>query len=344
MITDYISKNPDWMEYTNFISKKTGERGIELWIDNSRKNRELFRQTGKAWACEDLQDLHTGKTVIMIGASPALAKQINTLREIQQDSDFILFGISCNLKYLLDRGIKPKYIITVDPHFSQGDFWKDVDMAQTKDIVLIANVFAYPDMLKTWQGPIKWIVLASEVDKLQKKIRKWYFPINGIDRGFPALMGQFNTGMALSVLCLGCKIVIFVGNELSYSDKQVTYYIDRKDEKDDVERLPAVDLRGNMVYTSRMLWALKVSSEYFIDAIKPAAWWFNCTEAGIFGVSKRNGNESHIWQLTLKNGIVHARSIMRTGEPFYSYAPSSKMIVPNMREHLTINNLQYVGG
>ena len=109
------------MEFSNFLSKKTGNNGQTLWLENSRDNRELFRKTGKAWAC-DLQEAEYGKTAIMIGASPALANQLDTLREIQHDSDFVLFGISCNLKYLLDNGIKPKYVITVDPHHSQGDF------------------------------------------------------------------------------------------------------------------------------------------------------------------------------------------------------------------------------
>ena len=329
---DYGTKNPDWVKFTEHISANTGAKSLPTWIDNAKINRKLFKETGKAWATVDLQDLHLGKTVVMIGASPALSKQLDTLRELQHDTDFVLFGISCNLKYLLDNGIKPRYVITVDAHWSQGDFWKDLDMEKTKDITLITNVFSYPDMLRTWKGPLKWLYLASDDKAFDKKLKKWYGPVNGIGHGFPSVMSQFNIGMMFSVLCLGCRVVIFVGNELSYATKETPYYVDRTDEKDVDGKQPAMDMYGKCVYTSLQLWALKVASEYFIDKMKNIAWWFNCTEAGIFGVSKRNGNERHIWQLTFKNGIAQARHIMRTGEPFYSYSPGSIVDVPDRME------------
>ena len=339
MLKGYKERNPDWIKYTEFISTKTGTRGTPLWTENARQNRQFFKESGGAWATVDLQETGKGKTVIMMGASPALSRQLDTLRDIQYDNDFILFAISCNLKYLLDNGIKPKYVITVDPHWSQGDFWKDLDMEKTKDITLITNVFSYPPMLKEWQGPIKWLYLVSDNKPFDRKLKKWYRPVNGIGWGFPALMGQFNIGMALSALCLMCSVVIFVGNEMSFADEKITYYVDRTDEKDEDKRFAAMDIYGKVVYSTHGLWALKIASEYFIDVIKNAAWWFNCTEAGIFGVSKRNGNEPHIWQLTLKMGIAQARSIMRTGEPYYSQCPGSIITVPNMVSGLSLANL-----
>ena len=335
---DYSEKNPDWIGYAEMVSGITGERGIDLWVENSRKNRELFRQSGKHWVTE-LQDAHMGKTVIMMGASPALANQLDTLREIQHDSDFILFGISCNLKYLLDNGIKPQYVITVDPHHSQGEFFDGVDMELTKDITLIANLFAYPEMLEIWQGPIRWLGLASGDKRLMGKINKWYRPINGIGKEFPSLSGQYNIGIAVSVLVFGAAIVIFVGNELSFKDKEVTYYVDRTDEKDEWVRKPAIDIYGNVVYTNYMLSTLKIASEWFIDKIKHAAWWFNCTEAGIFGVSVRNGNEPHIWQLTLKTGIAQARAIMRTGQPIVTDTYNPEVVYPQAQ--IRLENISY---
>ena len=51
-----------------------------------------------------------------------------------------------------------------------------------------------------------------------------------------------------------------------------------------------------------------------------AGWFINCTEAGIFGMSKKVPYPHQLpWiqQLTLENGIAQARQIMRTGQPFY---------------------------
>ena len=342
-MSEYLSKNPDWREWTEFVSDKTGNKGHALWLSNARENRELFRKTGKAWAAQDLQGVHKGKTVVMLGASPALAKQVDQLRELRQDEDFIFFCISCNLKFLLDNGITPHYCITVDAHESQGDFWKDLDMERTKDVTLITNVFSYPEMLKWWKGPLKWLVLDSDPNNTAKKIRKWYKPVNGMGIGFPPLMSQYNVGTAISILIFEAQVIIFVGNELSYADEDVTYYVDRPDEKDEYQRLPAMDLYGNKVLTSRMLWALKFAMENFLDHVKYLAWLFNCTEAGIFGVSKRNQNERFIQQLTLKNGIAQARHIMRTGEPF-SIGKSSIIEIPNTDTVLSLDKtLQEIG-
>ncbi|MCP4597066.1 6-hydroxymethylpterin diphosphokinase MptE-like protein [Neptuniibacter sp.] len=331
-MVEYAERHEGWMGYAKLAAEATGEHGSALWEENTRINRKLFRESGKRWAAE-LEDAHKGKTCVMIGASPALANQLDELRELQHDKDFVLFAISCNVKYLLDSGIKPDYVITVDPHHSQGDFFDGLDMALTKDITLIANVFAYPQMLEIWQGPLRWLALASDIEPWMTRLQKWYRPVNGIGKLFPALSSQYNIGIAIAILIFGCGVIIFVGNELSYKDKKTTYYVDRTDEKDEYKREPAVDIYGGVVYTSRMLFTLKIVSEWFIGQMAEAAWFFNCTEAGIFGVSK-SGNEPNIWQLTLKNGVAQAKQIMRAGQPFLSETRSIDVVHPNRTARL----------
>ncbi len=66
-----------------------------------------------------------------------------------------------------------------------------------------------------------------------------------------------------------------------------------------------------------MLMSLKLGLEDFLGKLSGKGWFLNCTEAGIFGVTKK-GNIPWIHQLTLTNGIAQARSIMETGQPLYA--------------------------
>lgn len=313
---DYLTENEDFDKFLNVVSDFTGSQFKTRWRDNLRDNRELFRKTG--WATAKLQDVEVGKTAILMGASPALGKQIDTLRIIQEDSDFVLCGLSCNLEFLLNNGIQPKYCITVDGDPSQGEFWDNIDMERTKDITLIASTFAYPPMLKKWKGLLYFLALTSAEKELRKKTEKWYPPVNALGAEFPSLMGQFNVMAAFIFLCLGCNIILFVGNEMSFENEKAKYYVDRTDPRDNQTRRPHGDIYGNIVYTTYGLMALKLSLEYFLGLVKAAGWFFNCSEAGIFGVTKRYPDRKVPWihQLTLKNGIGQARQIMRTGKPF----------------------------
>ena len=317
VVSEYITKNKDILNFVSHVSDKTGARLMKLWIENLRNNRELFRQTG--WATQALQGKEQGKTAIMCGASPAINKQIGILKEIQHDKDFVVCGLTSNLEYLLNNEIYPKYVMTMDGHKSQGEFFDTIDMEKTKDITLIANLYAYPPMLKKWKGPLYFIRLQTGDKKFDRYHDKWYGPANGTGDGFFSIMASYSIMTAAAVLILECPIIIFVGNELSFKDAEATYYVDREDPRDADVRAPHGDIYGNKVYTNLSLLAVKYSLEGFLEVISGGAWFFNCTEAGIFGISKKYHDYHLPWikQLTLKNGIAQSRQIMRTGQPFY---------------------------
>lgn len=317
IVSEYLTKNDDLKRFVDGISDNTGRKFMDIWTKHLRENRFLFRKT--TWAGLALQGKEEGRTAIIIGSSPALQKQIETLKTLQSEKDFVLCGISSNLEYLLNNGIKPKYCIVVDADESTGRDWDNVDMAKTKDIVLIANTYAYPPMLKRWKGPLYFLDLQTNDKKFERKKRKWYGSPNGINSGFPSIMAQYNIMTAVAYLILECPIILFVGHELSFSDEDAKYYVDRKDFRDKEKRFPHGDIYGNKVHTTLGLLAVKYTLEGFLELLAKAGWFFNCTEAGIFGITKKFEDLHVPWiqQLTLKNGIAQARQIMRTGQPFY---------------------------
>lgn len=335
-VLDYIGSNRDVQGFIEQVSQNTGDHYLDLWLENATRNRDMVKKCG--WACEELQGIHHGKTAVLLGASPAINKQLDTLRWLQHDPDFVFVGISSGLKHLISEGIRPKYVMVADADPAIERFWGGFDFAETKGITLIANICTYPGILEKWQGKILFLAVYTSIEKLDRKLRKKYSPLNGPDANnfFAALSSQYNIGAAMAFTVFETPILIFVGNEMGFETEKATYYADRQDEKDRWLRKPHININGGISYTNYMLMSLKIGLEDFLAKIWGGGWFLNCTEAGIFGVSKRwerkYGSIYLPWikQLTLKNGIAQARSIMRTGKPLYA-GSDQRIVVPRLR-------------
>lgn len=312
---NYIEQNQDWLKFNHAISDNTGARYKSLWLENARAN--VKRVLAGGWACSEYQGKYRGKIALLLGGSPAITKQFDRIRELQKDRDFVLIGITSNIRMLLANQIKPGFVMIADADPAMSRFWDGMDMEQTKGINLIANLCTHPTMLNKWKGNIKYLAIHTDVKELVKIMRKRYSPVNDCGALFPAVSSQYNVGAAFAFLVLGCRTLVFVGNELGFSDKEVPYYPDREDYKDKWVRSPHPDIYGNVAYTNYMLFSLKLALEDFLGKISGDGIFINATEAGIFGVSKRYGNTPWIQQMTLDWAMRQAKHIKMFGNPIY---------------------------
>lgn len=125
---------------------------IKLWEDNYNRNL-----SGGLLASPKTRPLmflannlpYSNVPIILIVAGPSVDKNIQHLKDYKDNciiicADVVLFK-------LLEHGIKPDFVINVDPHESITRFWKSLD---TSDITLICPTTTNPNTIKYWQGKI----------------------------------------------------------------------------------------------------------------------------------------------------------------------------------------------
>lgn len=317
LATDYLGsqKNKDWKDFHAWISENTGKHYLDLWVSNAKANKSRLKDYG--WACEAFQGKHKGRASVLLGASPAIRNQVDKLRELQHSDDFVFIGITSGLEFMVSNGIRPQYVMIADADPKMARFWEKLDPNATKDSTLIASVCTHPDMLDKWKGDIKFLCIYTDNEKLNRNLRKWYGDVNGTGAFFHAISSQYNTGAAFALTVFETQILIFVGNEAGFKDMEARYYADREDHKDKQRRAAHPDIYGNVYYTNHSLFALKQTLEDFLGKVSAYGYFFNATEAGIFGVSRRYGNLPWIQQMTLDMAVKQAKSIIYRGEPIY---------------------------
>jgi hypothetical protein len=317
--SNYIKSNDIFNSFAFAISDNTGEVNRERWYKNIRANRDNVKRCG--WACDTFFEKGEGKASIILGASPALARQIDQLKELQHDSQFVLIGISSGIRYLVENGIRPPYVFISDCSDKMIAWFDGLDT--TQGMTLIADLNANMEAVKVWEekgGNVKYLATLTAEKDLDRKIAKWYRPVNGAGHFMSALSSQYNSAVSFAFQVLTCKVLIFVGNELSFPSNDALkdkYYVDRTDEKDLWDRRPVQDIYGKKIYTTFLFYQMKLVLEDYLGKISGAGWFFNATEAGIFGVTK---GEPVPWirQFTLRMAVKQARYILNYGRPMIS--------------------------
>ena len=257
----------DWLKGTTIPDEID-----QLWVENYKANRNRIKPFPRLSVGKQKVSIH-------IGASPALKKNYQALREI--DDNFILITSPTTLKFLLDEGIKPHYLFAIEGR----KHWFDDFDCETEDLILIASPFIPPKALDKWKGKVFFYMISGgkEYDRLLRKDWESKVPL---DTGGG---NAISTSFLWSVKYLGCKKFVFCGMSFAYGDE---YYhdgrphtVDNTDEWRDW--FQAMDIYGKPVNTTPTFISYKIWLESAIQsAVRhiPGIEFINATEEGILGV------------------------------------------------------------
>ena len=153
---------------------------------------------------EILRDRFAGDPAIIVSAGPSLSKNIEQLAGFKDRA--VVCAVQTTVKPLVQRGIVPDFITTLDFHEMSRKFFEDVgDLSKTH---LIAEPKATWHVLDDYPGPVSvldnsWarLVIGEEL---------------GARSGLPAGATVAHLALYLAIH-LGCDPIIFVGQDLAFT-------------------------------------------------------------------------------------------------------------------------------
>jgi hypothetical protein len=185
-----------------FIDINTLVGKSRTFLDNFVKNLPVGLP---APGVADFEGKFAGVPAIIVSAGPSLDKNLHELRATADRA--LIVAADTTLKPLLAAGVDPHFVVTADPGYEN---YLHLRGAEAQRSILVAEATTYPDSLQEFSDRVLLCnfensSLRTIGDLIGKKgtLRAW---------------GSVAT-MALDfALLLGCDPIIFVGQDLAYTD------------------------------------------------------------------------------------------------------------------------------
>jgi len=259
------------MKWSN---KEDADRGMPgIWQGNTTKNLEYFDAHPEK-VIGSIHDIpkHEGKAVVFVGRGQSLEKAIDMFAGM--DDRFIIVCTNSSIRYLLDHGIVPHYMMLIDGE--AGNWTFDGLPESAKDVTAIFAPGAYHEEVVKWPGKIMVVPYGIKHGKLQKEIRKRW------GKSIPAGGNALNGGVAIFLMNTLAKIYVFVGNNLSFKEGE-RFYFNQDTDRDDKAYWVMHDIYGEECYTDIPMYEYKIWLEQAASQFWPECYFVNCSE-GILGV------------------------------------------------------------
>ena len=313
-------------QFTEYVEgyNTHGKFPTKEWEKNTETNINKITKASSIWNLEGMYLPPNDKAIVLVGASPCLERDADKLKEC--NDFFRIFCVNSALKYLLERGIKPDFVVALDSDTPDISDHLDVD---SKDLTLITTNIISPKVLDNWKGKIWFMPYYSLKDKkLKKRLR------NKLGKIVPPGGNAFNTTLSFVAQIFGARIFILVASECCYDKK---YYASNKIKRSNSQPVEwyIEDLNGKRRVTTNALHIYKLWLE--MAAIHTQNWLkIIDTSQGILGVDK--GSRIYTYELAeviqmikdhtakKREVIQYAQNIMRDAA---LYTPQSYRRVPS---------------
>ncbi|MCB2310033.1 DUF115 domain-containing protein [Clostridium tagluense] len=209
---------------------------------------------------------------ILVSAGPSLNKNIHLLKEAKNRA--IIVAVGSAIKILNNAGISPDFYFAVDGGKEEK---KIFDNISTENTILIYGDKLYCEILPNYKGrKLKMILNLDFLGKyIYNKANISYVESNS---GFSI------ANVALGVLNqFGCKKIIFMGQDLCYSDNKEYAEGSWKDEDLNFENnnfIKRKDINGKDVFTISSYLGMKKIFENHIKC-NPNTMFINATQGGL---------------------------------------------------------------
>lgn len=185
---------------------------LKLWSDNFTANFKdgIFnRDNAKPINYIKNTRPYTNRPVILIAAGKSLDYEIDNIKNYK--NNFIIICVDIVLYKLLENGIKPDFVVNIDPHELTYSYFYDLD---TSDITLVCPTTGNNKALNDWKGNF---VFFNQVDsgKFKNQILS---KITKMTSGFGYFENRFFVGATAYQLAnmLQASYILFCGYDFMF--------------------------------------------------------------------------------------------------------------------------------
>lgn len=301
-----ISYRTLYDEYFEFISKiitnniknysiniATEDLFIFKWAENIIKN-------SKERACQltDLLGKFNEIPVILVSAGPSLNNTIQYLKQVKNKAIIIALGSA--IKILDSNAIIPHFRLAFDGSEAERNIFRDIDTEASS--LIFSDMLNY-NVVSEYKGNKLRMVL--DTDHISKYLQSKVYDNNYIfESGFSV------ANVALDVvLKLGFKKIIFIGQDLCYTEgnvhaKGTWRQEDNKVNFDESKYTKTINVLGEVVYTDKPFLGMRDFLEKKIK-INNGITYINATEIGL----NIEGTKNKIFTQVMKEDLTNEFNI-----------------------------------
>ena len=157
---------------------------------------------------------YAGLPFVLVAAGPSLDKNIGVLKEYA--SRCIIVCADVVLFKLLEHGIKPDFLVSIDPDELIWHYTQDLD---TTEITFIAPTTVYPKAIEAWKGNVAFF---NQEDIPKSSKQQLLKNLTGPTSQYTSILNRFFVGAtAFQISCLlGASSCIFVGYDFAHTDNK----------------------------------------------------------------------------------------------------------------------------
>ncbi|MEM1107873.1 MAG: 6-hydroxymethylpterin diphosphokinase MptE-like protein [Planctomycetota bacterium] len=184
-------------------------------VNASRTCRNLANNLAPYAAGATTNELHNaakGYPAVCVGAGPSLVKNVHLLQDPAVRKNVVVIAVQTALKPLLDRGVRPDFVTALDYSPICARFYEG--LPDLPDVTLVAEPKANPAILNAFPGPVR-VCRDPFNDNLLGDPRK-----GGLGREIVPIRGGATVAHLSFYLAqhLGCDPILFIGQDLGFSD------------------------------------------------------------------------------------------------------------------------------
>lgn len=265
---EYKEFSDEFMEFIN-----NSIIGINTSLNFSKQFFKCFtRNINKivdSTIINQLKDKFKGMPAIIVSAGPSLEKNIHLLKDIQDK--FIIITGGRTLNTLLDKGVKPDFVCSIDPGEAS---YKVIEKALESDVPLVFSEVSNYKMLEEYKGKK---VFFKDIDFKDTTDKLLGLEIDCLWQGGSVAHVCISLGAYL-----GCDNIILIGQDLAYTNNK--YHADSASISEnsiieDDTYILVDDIYGEKVATTRVLDFYRKNIERMVLEYKYVNF-INSTEGG----------------------------------------------------------------